>query len=220
MKKIIQNIDKPSIEAIEDIAFCDTAFLSDYMGKYGAMDSEINPLSQNMKLCGPAITCLGSDRDVRREAINICQKGDVLIVAAGGNDNRSCFGGTTARQMKQKGISGIVIDGSTRDKQEICEARFPTFVKGVTPRNYHYPNEPNFGAVNIPVVCAGILVTPGDVIVGDADGIVVVPYEIVVRESSIIREKFIAKKDDREDISNFKGFDVRNKLIEQGYKYV
>jgi 4-hydroxy-4-methyl-2-oxoglutarate aldolase len=99
-------------------------------------------------------------------AIDLALPGDVLVVAAGGVTDYACFGDGTAQRMMLKGMAGAVVDGSTRDARFLRQLAFPTFVRGVTPRNYHYPVSAEYGAVNVSVVCGGVLVEPGDVILG------------------------------------------------------
>jgi 4-hydroxy-4-methyl-2-oxoglutarate aldolase len=174
--KIVQKIERPSKSAIDALSLCSSAFVLDRLGKFGAM-SHIHPLSTGMKLCGAAVTALGPDQAVRKMAIDLAVKGDVLVVAAGGSPDYACFGEDTARRMMGRGIVGIVIDGATRDALALRKLGFATFVKGVTPKNCHYPISAEYGAVNVPVVCAGLLVNPGDIIFGDDDGVIVVPRE-------------------------------------------
>jgi regulator of RNase E activity RraA len=111
-------------------------------------------------------------------AVDLAQGGDVIVVAAGGIVERALCGDMSATRFQAKGIAGVVIDGATRDVRGTRELRFPIFARGVTPRSNHYPQELDHGAVNVPVVCGGVLVRPGDIIIGDDDGVVVVPLEM------------------------------------------
>lgn len=215
--KIFKNIPRPGKESILALSKCEVSFVLDQLDKCGAMHSNLRPLKLGMHMCGPAITCLGPDRDLRRMAINLAKKGDIIVIAAEGQCERACFGGTTAKQMKFKGIEGIVIDGSTRDSIEIRKINFPTFVKGVTPLNYIYPINFMKGGVNIPVVCAGVCVVPGDVILGDSDGVIVIPREVADQHAKDIYKKFKEKVNNRQKIVSFRQFKVRPALKKRGY---
>ena len=175
--RIVREIQRPGSDILATLSESYTGFVLDLLGKRGAMSTELLPLDRGMKVCGPAVTSLGPDLSVRRMAIDLARPGDVLVVAAGGATDYSCFGDGTARRMLLKGIAGVVVDGSTRDAAGIRRLGFPTFVKGVTPSNYDYPVSAEFGSVNVPVVCAGVHVHPGDVILGDDDGVVVIPRQ-------------------------------------------
>lgn len=96
--------------------------------------------------------------------------------------------------MMLKKMQGAVIDGSTRDAGGIRALGFPTFVKGITPRNYHYPVSPEYGSVNVPVVCGGVLINPGDLIIGDDDGVIVIPIDETERLNQIIPESLRKEK--------------------------
>lgn len=216
---IIKNFNRLPEEIIEIFNKFDISFVSDCIGKYGAMNNKIKPLKLGTKICGTAVTCLSPERLVRRMAINLSKPGDILIVAAGGDETRSCFGGTTAKQMKLKGMAGVVIDGATRDLKEIVDLDFPTFCISVTPRNYFYPTaEINHGSVNVEVICGGVKVSPGDLIIGDDDGIVIVPYDMALNKAQILLNEFNNKKADRGNISSFDGYkNIEEELVALGY---
>ena len=172
--KIYSKINRPNQLDIEAIATAYSGFILDRMGKVGAVDGGIKPLSPGMRICGPAITCLGPDLSLRRAAIDLADPNDVLVVAAGGS-SIACFGDGTARRMLLKNLQGVVLDAPTRDSAALRSLKFSTFSRGESPRNHHYPFESGKGAVNVPVIVGGVLINPGDVIFGDDDGVVVVP---------------------------------------------
>lgn len=157
-------IDRPEVNSIKALIGIPSAVVSDCLGKMGVMHSSIKPLAPGMTICGSAITCLNPDYLLRKMAMDLSAKGDVLVIAAGGNIDHACFGDRTAKKLMLKGLSGVVIDGSTRDSSGIRKLGFPVFIKGITPRNYHYPYEPRHGGVNVDVICGGVLVSPGDLI--------------------------------------------------------
>ena len=194
-----------------------TGIVLDHLGKFGAMSVDIAPLAPGMKVCGPATTTLGPDLSLRRAAIDLAHPGDVLVVAAGGVRDYACFGDGTGKRMQVKGMAGAVIDGSTRDAAGLRELGFPTFCRGVTPRNYFYPVEHSFGAVNIAVTVGGQQVEPGDLIVGDDDGVVVVPRQQAEELAPIIAAQLASERKERADWGEYPAFDVMAELKERGY---
>jgi 4-hydroxy-4-methyl-2-oxoglutarate aldolase len=217
---IVESFERPSPEAIALLADCYTGLVLDHLGKYGAMHVDLAPLQPGMRVVGPATTSLGPDLTVRRAAIDLAQSGDVLVVAAGGIREYACFGDGTAHRMQLKGMSGAVIDGSVRDLGGIRRLGFPTFARGVTARNYHYPASGEHGAVNVPVVCGGILVNPGDLIVGDDDGIVVVPRQGVGRLAEAVHARLAAEREERSAWTEYPAYGVRAELESLGYRAV
>ncbi|HSP24925.1 MAG TPA: RraA family protein [Saliniramus sp.] len=215
---IVKNVRRPSAADVEAIASTYTAFALDRLGKLGAMVRELKPVKAGMKCCGPAVTSLGPDLSVRRMAINLAQPGDVLVVAAGGGTDYACFGDGTANRMRLKGLAGAVIDGATRDASGLIDLGFPTFVRGITPRNYHYPVSAEYGAVNVPVTCAGQHVEPGDVIFGDDDGVIVIPFSMVAPLAERIRDERRDEIAQRAAMTAFEPFDVADELTGRGYR--
>lgn len=215
--KVITEIKRPSDETVKAFQNCYTAFALDYLGKFSAMHHSISSLSPGMRICGPAVTSLGPDLTVRRMAIDLAQPGDVLVVAAGGVADYACFGDGTVRRMMLKQMAGAIIDGSTRDAGGIRKLGFPTFVKGITPRNYHYPVSAEYGGVNILVICGGVLVNPGDLILGDDDGIVVVPRDEAERLGQVIPESLAREAAERDAMREYEPFNFQEELRRRGY---
>lgn len=217
---IVESFTRPGPDAVRSIGGCYTGLILDHLGKHGAMHVEIGPLAPGMRVAGPATTSLGPDLTVRRAAIDLAEPGDVLVVAAGGVEDFACFGDGTARRMQLKGMAGAVVDGSVRDSAGIRELEFPTFARGVTARNYHYPASGEHGAVNVPVVCGGVVVSPGDLVVGDDDGIVVVPRQEVDRLAGLLRERLEAERAERSAWTGYPAYGVQRQLEALGYRAV
>lgn len=214
-----RTISRPDPAAIAQIAETYSAFVLDRMGKHGACSPKIKPLSSGMRFCGPAVTQLGFDLSVRRMAIDLAQTGDVLVVAAGGVDDYSCFGDGTALRMTRKGMAGAVIDGCVRDSGFLREMNFPTFCRGTTPRNYHYPVAAEYGGVNVPVSVGGVMIHPGDLIFGDDDGLVVVPLAMVSRIAEMVSADIVEERAFRAGMTTFVPFDVEDELRARGYVF-
>lgn len=215
--RIVQKVDRVAPDVVDRFAAYYTGIVLDSMDKRGAMTHEISPLASGTTMCGPAVTSFGPDLTVRRMAIDLAQPGDVLVVAAGGMVDRACFGDGTAKRMTMKNMAGAVIDGAVRDAAGLRELGFPTFCRGTTPRNYHYPAEGEYGAVNVPVVCGGVIVSPGDLILGDDDGVVVVPRDLAPLIQETVAEKLAAERELRGSWTEYEPFDVRAELEQRGY---
>jgi 4-hydroxy-4-methyl-2-oxoglutarate aldolase len=176
--RIVKQIARPPAEVVARINRAYTGLISDTLGKLGPMHHEIGPVGPGMRMCGPAITYYGDDWTARKFAFELLQPGDVLVIAAGGSKDYASFGDMSATLVKGRGASGVVVDGATRDVDGILSLGLPVFARGVNPRNRHYPAGVEHCYVNLPVSCGGVIVNPGDIILGDSDGVVAVPREI------------------------------------------
>ncbi len=213
---VIERVDSLTVKKYSDVY---SAFVVDHFGKHPAMEVGIKPVAPGMKICGPAVTALGADLSVRRMAIDLMEPGDVLIVAAGNPSNRSCFGDGTALRMSTKSLGGAVIDGLTRDVDGIAELGFPTFCRGATQRNYHYPSDGEHGAVNVPVVCGGVLVNPGDLVIGDGDGVVAIERHLAEEAVDTIVANLDAEREMRAQMTSYEPFGVEQELRSRGYRF-
>ena len=220
--KIVTSIERPALELVESCRALYTGLVLDHLGKHGSMTPDVKPVWSGAALCGPAITCLGADWRIRAIAADLAEPGDVIVLAAGGVMERACFGDITATRWKAKGIAGVVIDGAARDVARLRALGFPAFARGVTPRNFHYPAGLEHGAVNVPVVCAGVLVEPGDIVVGDDDGVVVLPRriaaEIVAAASAYLEGEDAARA--ALGGGEYVSLGVAEELKEHGYTFV
>lgn len=154
----------------------DTAKIADAMARGAVMHHEIKPIQRGMKVCGPAVTVWTRPGDVLfvLKASDVMQRGDVLVVDAGGYKDLAGTGERFTSYLKAIGAEGQVIDGGARDSQGISDLGFPTFARARCIAVFG-ANGP--GAINVPVQCGGVVVHPGDLIVGDDDGVVVVPRQ-------------------------------------------
>lgn len=175
---IVKNFQRPAVSVIDRLSKLPVANISDAMNKHGVMHHEMRPLWPGIHFCGPALTCGSLDLTVKIYALSLLKSGDVFVQASGGIHEYACFGELGSNSVVARGGVGAIIDGGVRDISGIREVGLPVFARSVTPRNYHYPFGQPYGSVNRPVVCAGILVNPGDVIVASDEGVIVVPQSI------------------------------------------
>ena len=163
---------------LADWADAEAAPVSDCLDRAMAMDGGVQPLDRAMRLIGQARTvrCMVADNSALHAAINLVEPGDVIVADAGGFLGNAVWGGLMTQAAKRKGIAGLVVDGAVRDRAEMVELGFPCFSRGSVPAG---PHKGFGGAIDCPISCGGVAVRPGDLIVGDADGVTVVPLERV-----------------------------------------
>jgi RraA family protein len=159
-----------------------TALLSDALGKSGAMDHDIKCMSANCRMAGPAVTLRVHTADILMvgKAVSLCPQGYVLVIDGQGELNTALWGILITIASRLKGAAGVVIDGAIRDLEGIRRDRFPVFARAAVP---NAGGAEYLGEVNLPVQCGGMVVNPGDWIVGDEDGVVVIPQ---ARLSSVL----------------------------------
>ncbi|MCD8120788.1 MAG: RraA family protein [Clostridiales bacterium] len=171
--RIRRNFKRPDRELVEMFRDIPVANLDDNMGRIAAVDSCIYPLNPNARLLGTAFTvnAPAGDNLLFHKALDMAQPGDVIVLANKGSMSRSLCGEIMSSYARSRGIAGIIIDGCVRDSYTLSHMDFPVYAKGVTP-NGPYKNGP--GEMNFPVSFAGIVINPGDIIVGDYDGLLVI----------------------------------------------
>jgi 4-hydroxy-4-methyl-2-oxoglutarate aldolase len=168
------DFERPDPGLVRRFADHDTAKVADAMAGYGVAHHEIKPLRPEMRLCGPALTVLTQPGDALyvQKAIDLVQPGDVVIIDATGCRDVAVIGERLASFMKLRGAAGIVVDGAVRDSIGIVAEGIPTFCRACCIRIWGSKGP---GAINVPVTVGGIPVHPGDLLLGDADGLVVIP---------------------------------------------
>jgi 4-hydroxy-4-methyl-2-oxoglutarate aldolase len=219
--KVVTTIQRPEAGLVGAYRELYTGLVLDHLGKHGGMSADVKPVWSGARLCGPAVTCLGPDWRIRAMAADLAEPGDVIVLAAGGTSGQACFGDMTATRWQAKGIEGVVIDGASRDVAGIRALAFPVFARAVTPRNYHYPAGADHGAVNVPVACGGTLIEPGDIILGDDDGVVVVPRGMAA-EIAAAATAYLEKENEKRALlgHGYVPYGVADELRERGYEFV
>ena len=174
--RILDIPKRPDARLVAELAKMVTPHLSDSMERLYAGGPQLRPMHKEGKLAGPAYTVKTSPGDnlLVHKALDTARAGDVIVVDAGGILDNAIIGEMMMSRAKQRGVAGIVIWGAIRDSAEIGAGTYPVFAAGVTHRG-PYKNGP--GEINVPIMMGGMPVNPGDIIVGDADGLVVVPQE-------------------------------------------
>ena len=174
---IYTKITRASKEVIDEFRNLPTAILSDAMNRMNSMNAEIKPIIGDVNIAGSAVTvqCIAGDNLMIHKAIYVAEAGDVIVVDARGHKDNSVWGNIMTKASKIREIEAVVIDGTIRDIRENREEQYPIFCKGVVPAG----SQKSWGGnINVPIQCGSACVNPGDIIVGDDDGIVVVPRDM------------------------------------------
>jgi 4-hydroxy-4-methyl-2-oxoglutarate aldolase len=176
MNHVITKIQRPSTEMINAYSDLAAASIHEASGRKGYVDCAIKPISRGIKICGPALTvqCAPGDNIMLHKALERAQPGDIIVASVGGGYEYGYFGNLMATSAIARGLGGLCIDGCIRDGAEIIACGFPVFARGFCIRG---TNKGTMGLVNYPLVFGGLTIFPGDLIVGDDDGLVVVKQE-------------------------------------------
>ena len=171
-------IPKLSAEALAAWAEVPAAVATDAQNRFNGMAAAISPLAPSMRIVAQARTvkCMAADNSALHAAIGVCQPGEVIVCDAMGFTDNAVFGGLLARSAVDRGLAGLVIDGSVRDIEEIIDFGFACFTRGVVPSG---PHKGHGGYIDGALACGGVSVRSGDLIIGDADGVTVVPYAAI-----------------------------------------
>ncbi|MCW5625878.1 MAG: RraA family protein [Burkholderiales bacterium] len=188
---IRRTIERPAPALVDRYRDAPTGFVTDAFNGEGSMHHGIKPIDPGMKFCGTAVTarCQAGDNLAAMAALDFVQPGDVLVISASGNDTCAVIGDLWAIWAKRIGVVAIIVDGLVRDIPGLLDADIPVFARGHCP-NAGYRNGP--GEINLGVTCGGVHVGPGDILVGDVDGVVVIPRALahdVAARLDLVRQK-------------------------------
>lgn len=218
-----RNIDRADPAAVEKLSRFGVATIHEAMGRVGLMKPTIRPIFAGARLCGTAVTVLlqPGDNWMLHVAAEQIKPGDVVVAGCTADSTDGFFGDLLATSYKAQGAKGLIIDGGVRDVRDLTEMNFPVFSRAVHAKGC---TRATLGSVNVPVVCAGAVVNPGDVVIADDDGVVVVPAAIAqqVADAAEARENNETAKRARFAAGEL-GLDMyslREPLAKAGLKYI
>jgi 4-hydroxy-4-methyl-2-oxoglutarate aldolase len=220
---IVRRPPRAEADVIRTLGELGVATVHEAQGRTGLMRPYMRPIYPTAKIGGSALTisCHPGDNLMLHAAIDVCQPGDVLVVTTTSESTDGMFGELLGESAKAHGIVGLIIEAGVRDVADLTTMAFPVWSKAISAQGT-VKNTP--GSVNIPVVCAGAIVNPGDVIVADVDGVVVVPRKAAADIARLAGERLAKEQKTRERLRKGElGLDfygLRAKLAEMGVQYV
>jgi 4-hydroxy-4-methyl-2-oxoglutarate aldolase len=220
---IVRKIPRADSQVVSQLGEFGVATVHEAQGRIGLLRPYMRPIYPAARAAGSAVTvsCQAGDNLMLHAAMELCQPGDILVVTTTSESNDGMFGDLLAVSARAHGVVGLVIEAGVRDVADLTAMSFPVWAKAIHAQG---TVKATLGSVNIPVVCAGAPILPGDVIVGDGDGVVVVRRQDAVEVARLSAQRIAKESVARDRLRNGElGLDfygLRDKLTQLGVRYL
>lgn len=191
--KVKRKINRPDQDLVKQISEFPTTVVSDALNRLGSVSGDIQAVCKDRPFCGPAFTVEEAEGSnmMNHIALDLIKDGDVLVINGKGATSRSCWGGLQTLRATKVGAAAVIVDGSVRDYDDIANSDLPVYSKALVPGG---PVKEPFGRINYPTAFGGVAVCPGDVVMGDNDGIIVIPHHLLEEVIPVCRNKIGQEK--------------------------
>jgi 4-hydroxy-4-methyl-2-oxoglutarate aldolase len=220
---VVKNIPRADAALIQTLGAQGVAAIHEAQGRTGLLHPQIRPVDREARVAGSAVTvsCQPGDNLMIHAAIEVCQPGDVLVVTTTSESTDGMFGELLATSCQAHGIAGLVIDAGVRDVTDLAAMNFPVWSKAISAQGTVKASP---GSVNVEIVCAGAIVRPGDCVIGDQDGVVVVRREAAAEVARLGAQRIEKEQRSRERLQagelGLDFYGLRAKLRELGVEYL
>lgn len=221
-KYVVRNITRPSQEILEAYQELDVSTVYEAQGKQGLLSRELRPIIEGTKLCGPAVTvtCPAGDNLMVHAAIEVCKPGDILVINTIGESRAGMVGELIVTALMKRGVKGMITEAGIRDVAQLRKMGFPVWTRSI----YSQGNTKSKGGwVNAPSVCGGTLINPGDLILADDDGVVVVNKDDLLTSLQAANERVAKEEKTKEKIArgelSIDFYNLRPVLEKEGVVY-